>query len=64
MDSISTIKYIQDRLGERKHNHGKDKHAPKNARIDAVNKGDAQADTSHSAAERDAQLGRMVDTTA
>lgn len=64
MDLIGGIKYIQDRLGERNHHHGKDKPAPKNTRNDAVNKGNTQTDASHSAAEHDTSLGRMVDTTA
>ena len=64
MDLIGSIKYMDNRLGGRKPNHGKGKFVQKNPRDDAVGERNAQVDANHSSTEHDTRLGRKVDTTA
>ncbi len=64
MDLIGGIKYMENRPGGRKPNHGKGKSVQKNTRNDVAGEKNAPADASHSLTEGDTRLGRKVDTTA
>jgi hypothetical protein len=64
MDLIGGVKYLENRLGERRPNQGKRKAAQKNAGGDAVGENHAPAPPDDSSTECDTQLGRKVDTTA
>lgn len=64
MDLIGSVKYIENRLGERKPSHGGGKSAQKNTHGGASGASEDQADTHPSPAESDTRLGRKVDTTA
>ena len=64
MDLVGNIRFMENRLGGRKPDHGKGKSAQKNTRNDAVSEKNDQADPSHSSTEADTRLGRKLDTTA
>ena len=64
MDLIGSIKYIENRLGGRKPNHGKGKFAQKNTRKEAMDEKNDQTDANHFSTEYDTRLGRKIDTTA
>jgi len=64
MDLIGSVKYIENRLGRRKPNHGEGKPARKNTRGGAGDVSEDQAGARHSPEENGARLGRKVDTTA
>lgn len=63
MDLIGSVKYIENRLGERKPSHGGGKSAQKNTHGGASGVSEDPADTRPSP-ESDTRLGRKVDTTA
>lgn len=63
MDLIGSVKYIENRLGERKPSHGGGKSAQKNTHGSASGVSE-DPDTRPSPAESDTRLGRKVDTTA
>ena len=64
MDLVGNIKFMENRLGRRKPDHGKGKPAQKNTCDNAVSEKNDQADTHHSSTEYDTRLGRKLDTTA
>jgi hypothetical protein len=64
MDLIGGIKYVENRPGGRKPDHGRGKSVQKNARNDVVEEKNAPADANHSLTDHDSRLGRKVDTTA
>lgn len=64
MDLIGGIKYMENRPGGRKPNHGKGKSVQKNTRDDAADEKNAPADANHSSTHRHTRLGQKVDTTA
>ena len=65
MGLIGSVKFMENRLGGRKPNHGKGrKPAQKNTGNDAVNEKNAQADTNQPSTEYDSRIGRKLDTTA
>jgi hypothetical protein len=64
MDLIGGIKYVENRPGGRKPDHGRGKSAQKNSRNDVVDEKHASADANHSSTDHDSRLGRKVDTTA
>ena len=64
MDLIGSVKFMENRLGRRKPDHGKGKPAQKNVRNDIVDEKNAQTDASQPSPEYDTRLGRKVDTTA
>ena len=64
MDLIGNIKYIENRLGERKSSLGKRKATQKNSHPGHVDEKNPQTDAGHSSEKDDIRLGREVDTTA
>lgn len=64
MDLIGRVSYIENRLGERKPNHGAGKPAQKNTHGDTADAMEDQTDTHNASAENGARLGQKVDTTA
>lgn len=64
MDLISNIKFIENRPGGRKPNHGKSQFAQKNPRINAADEKKYPADSDSSLTEYDTRLGRKVDISA
>lgn len=64
MDLISSVKYIESRLGGHRSNQGKKRSAQKNTRTDALDEKKDQADARQFPSEYDARLGRKIDTTA
>ena len=64
MDLIGSVKFIENRLGGRKPNHGKGKPAQKNTGNDAVNEKNIQADSNQPSSAYDTRIGRKLDTTA
>ena len=64
MDLIGSINYIENRLGGRKPNQGREKPAQKNARSEAAGEKDASTESAGTANNHDSRLGRKIDTTA
>jgi len=65
MDIIGSIQYIENRLGGYNSKQDKSKLAPKNTRNHhAAYLKNEGTDTNLSSTEHDAQLGRIIDTTA
>jgi len=64
MDLIGSVKYIENRLGRRKPNHGDGKPARKNTHGGAGGVSEDRTGTQHSPAENGTRVGRKVDTTA
>jgi hypothetical protein len=64
MDLISGIKPMENRLGGRRPNHGKEKSVPKNARSDAGKEKQDPEHADHASTEFDPSLGQKIDTTA
>jgi hypothetical protein len=64
MDLIGSVRHTDNRLGERKPDHGSGKPAPKNPRIEAMDNEEDQTDSPHSHIETDCRLGSKIDTTA
>jgi hypothetical protein len=64
MDLIGDIKYLANRLGGRKPNHGKRHSVQKTTHNHAVDEKNDPTVASHSSPEFDTQLGRKVDITA
>ena len=64
MDLIGSVGYIENRLGGRKSNQGKEKSAQKNNRIIAMEEKKDSADANDIPAEYGPRLGQSVDTTA
>ncbi len=63
MDLIGSIKYLENRLGGRKPNHGKGKPAQKKTQNDSVHEKNIQPEANPSSSEYDSRLGRKLDTT-
>lgn len=61
MDLVGGIKYLENRLGGRKPNHGKGKSGQKNSRSEAVQQKSAQADSNSSTAASSARLRQKID---
>ena len=64
MDLIGGIKHMENSLGGRKPDQGKEKSVQKNIRADAAEEKNAPADANNSATDCDTRLGQKVDTTA
>lgn len=64
MDLIGGIQHMENRLGERKPEHGKGRPAQKHAHGENANDKNEPMATDHVPDELDAPLGRQVDTTA
>jgi hypothetical protein len=64
MDLISSIKFLEGRLGGRKPDYGKKKSAQKNARNNTTNEKIVRAETNYFSTEYDTRLGRKLNTTA
>lgn len=64
MDLVGSIKYMENRLGGRKHSYKKGKPAQKNTHSNTVEEQDAQSSTYHPSSGDDARLGQKVNVTA